>query len=264
MMHILKTLCAFVALVATAPLSAGPELEADIVILGEVHDNPAHHATQARWAARVAPKAIVFEMLTDAQAARAEPGLRGDKDALGRALGWKESGWPDFAMYYPIFAAAPGAAIYGGAVPRGIARTAMQEGIVRIFGPDAEVYGLTTPLPEDQQQTREALQKAAHCNALPDHLLPAMVDVQRLRDATLARAALRALDETGGPVVVITGNGHARADWGVPAVLSLVRPDVIAFSLGQTEGAPIAGQFDMLLSAPPVAREDPCAAFSKD
>jgi uncharacterized iron-regulated protein len=89
-----------------------------------------------------------------------------------------------------------------------------------------------------------------------------MVAVQRLRDAVLARAVVQAMAETGGPVAVITGNGHARRDWGVPAYLSRVAPEWEVFVLGQTEaGAPLAGGFDAVLSAPAVDRPDPCAAF---
>lgn len=94
-------------------------------------------------------------------------------------------------------------------------------------------------------------------------MLPVMVDIQRLRDASLAEAALTALAVHGAPVVVITGNGHARPDWGAPAMIASAEPDVSVFSLGQAEeGGPKLDQgFDMVEIAPPVDRGDPCAAF---
>jgi uncharacterized iron-regulated protein len=93
-------------------------------------------------------------------------------------------------------------------------------------------------------------------------MLPDMVDVQRLRDAVLARSALLALGETGGPVVVITGNGHARRDWGVPSYLARMAPDVTVFVLGQSEGGRVPeGGFDLVVDADPVDRDDPCAGF---
>ncbi|WP_273248350.1 ChaN family lipoprotein [Sediminimonas qiaohouensis] len=257
------------ALLTAAPVWAGLDpgvLErmraAQVVILGEVHDNPAHHAAQARAVTAVQPAALVFEMLTQAQAARVTPDSRGDALALARALNWAETGWPDFTMYHPIFTAAPGARVYGAAVPRAQARAAMQEGVATYFGGDAGAYGLREPLPQGQQDAREAMQMAAHCDALPEAMLPGMVGLQRLRDAELARAALRALDEAGAPVVVITGNGHARRDWGVPAVLERVRPEVSVFALGQGEaGVAPEGGFDAVRYAAPAEREDPCAAF---
>ena len=80
--------------------------------------------------------------------------------------------------------------------------------------------------------------------------------------AVPARTAIRALDETGGPVAVITGNGHARRDWGVPSYIARVRPQLIVATLGQgEEGSTPDGGFDATLSAPGVDRGDPCAAF---
>jgi uncharacterized iron-regulated protein len=61
---------------------------------------------------------------------------------------------------------------------------------------------------------------------------------------------------------VITGNGHARRDWGVPAVLAEVAPDLDVWVLGQTEdGRPLEGGFDAVISDPAAPRPDPCAAF---
>lgn len=234
----------------------------DVVILGEVHDNPAHHETQARLTQAVAPKALVFEMLSPDQAGLITGDLRADAATLAKELDWESSGWPDFAMYHQIMQAAPQAAIYGAGVPRDAARAAFEAGIVASFGADAPEYGLDQPLPGDQQEARLALQKAAHCDALPDDLLPKMVALQRLRDATLARTTLHALEETGGPVVVITGNGHARADWAVPAYLKERAPDLNMVSIGQSEdGNDPDGSFDAVIDAPGVDRPDPCEAF---
>ena len=180
----MRILVLFSALIWAAPLWA-----ADIVFLGEQHDNPDHHARQAQRVAALAPRAVVWEMLTPEQADRVTPELRVDPVALEAALGWAEAGWPDFTWYYPIFQAAPEAQIVGAAVPREAARSAMAD-VAGTFGAEAAIYGLDAPLPEAQQADRLALQRAAHCGALPEEMLPMMVDVQRLRDATLARAAL--------------------------------------------------------------------------
>lgn len=232
----------------------------DVIVLGELHDNGFQHANQAAAVRALAPKAVVFEMLTPEKAGLITPDLLADADALGLALDWANSGWPDFSMYYPIFAASGGAAIYGGLVPRAVAREVVQSGAVaERFGPDAARFGLVGDLPGAQQAEREALQMAAHCDALPEDMLPGMVMIQRLRDATLARTVVQALEDTGGPVVVITGNGHARTDWGMPALL----PEGLnVVSVAQLEAAPEGPQpHDAWIVTPPVAREDPCAAF---
>jgi uncharacterized iron-regulated protein len=246
-----------------AALSALPA--ADVVILGEVHDSAAAHENQADAVAAIRPAALVFEMLSPDQAARVTPDLRKDEAALGAALEWAESGWPDFAMYYPIFAAAPDATIYGAALPRDAVRRSVTEGAATVFGAEAGAYGLADALPPDQQAERETGQMEAHCNALPEKLLPGMVEAQRLRDAALARAAKQALDESGRPVVVITGNGHARTDWGLAQALARVAPDVSLISVGQLETPPDnAPPFDFWIVTGPVDRPDPCAGFKAD
>jgi uncharacterized iron-regulated protein len=237
---------------------------AGIVILGEIHDNPTHHLTQADLVARWAPKAIVFEMLTPAQAASAKGVDRKDKAAMEAALGWAGTGWPDYAMYHPIFAASGGARLYGAALDHDEVRRAVKVGAAAVFGDDAAKFGLAQPLSATEQAAREADQLRAHCGALPAEMLSGMVEAQRLRDAAFARTALTALQETGGPVVVITGSGHADRQRGIPAALAVAAPDLPVFSLGQIEGKPDdTPPFDRWIVTDVTPRDDPCAGFKK-
>jgi len=238
--------------------------QADVVVLGEVHDNPVHHQNQAAAVAALAPRALVFEMLTPKQAAGATVEARHSAGTLAEALGWAGTGWPDFAFYYPIFAAAPEAAVFGGGLPRDEVRLAMSDGAAAVFGAESALYGLNMSLPGTVQADREAEQMAAHCNALPEQMLPGMVEAQRLRDAALARAVVQALERTGGPVAVITGNGHARRDVGLAAALAQAAPDITLLAVGQFEERPEEEvPFDYWLVTEPAEREDPCAAFTK-
>lgn len=254
---------AIAALFATIVHAEMPDAArmAEIIVLGELHDNPAHHARQAEWVHALAPKALVFEMLTPQQAARAAGGWRTQAE-LDAAVGWTGSPWPSFDYYFPIFAAAPDAVIYGAGVPRADLMAQMEAPLDA--HPLAAEYGIGQPLDAGQQAARIALQAEAHCGALPEEILPMMVDAQRLRDAALADAALRALRHTGGPVAVITGNGHARTDWGMPAMIARAAPETRVFALGQSEeGGAVAGTFNLTLDAPAPDRGDPCSAFSQ-
>ena len=235
---------------------------ADIVILGEVHDNPAHHRRQAELITALSPSAVAFEMLSPAQAAIAN-GTSARDSRLAEALDWADSGWPDWSLYQPVFEAVGRTPIYGMAVSRGALNTAVSEGAAEAFGDGAALFGLTSPLPAAQQALREAHQREAHCDLLPETLLPGMVAAQRLRDAVFARVAIRAVEQTGGPVVVIAGTGHARVDWGMPAALKLAAPALRVVSLGQLEARPSADvPYDLWLVADPAPREDPCAEFA--
>ena len=274
---------------ARAPVDFAP-LAADITILGEVHDNAGHHRNQAAGIAALAPKAVVFEMLTPEQAAAIRETDPRDSASLARQLDWANSGWPDFALYAPVFAAAPKGGIRGAALPRDTVRRAMTEGAAAPFGPEAGLYGLTRPLPAATQRAMEAEIADSHCGMLPAAVVPGMVEAQRLRDAAFARATLDAWRETGGPVVLITGTGHARADRAVPAYLRAAAPDLRVKTLGQIEAPrrtptgqpdPSAGApdpsatlkddektetfadapFDLLIVTPAASRPDPCESF---
>jgi uncharacterized iron-regulated protein len=240
--------------------------DADVVVLGEVHDNPAHHDNQAAIVQALQPAALVFEMIP--QSAEDEVNaLRqsgADPEAIAAALKWQDSGWPPFAFYARILAAAPKARVFGAEQTRSDVKRAMVEGAAGVFGPDASTYGLDKPLPAGEQLRREAEQAAAHCNELPHEMLPGMVEAQRLRDAELADAALWARTMTGdGQVVVISGTGHANRVRGVPSLIAVAAPDLTVFSVGQFESEPDDPEdFDAVLISPPVERGDPCAGLT--
>ncbi|GMG82875.1 ChaN family lipoprotein [Paralimibaculum aggregatum] len=246
---------------------------ADVAVLGEIHDNPAHHRRQARMVAAIAPAGIAFEMVPEAS----EEGILvfraegGDAAAIGPAIGWDRLGWPDWALYRPVFEAAGDAYVAGAAVTRDRLKLAIGASAGIAFGPGARAYGLGAPLPPAQQAAAEAEMVAAHCGALPASAAPGMVEAQRLRDARLAHAVRRAAVLGGGQVAAIMGNGHARRDRGMPLYLAASEPGLALRVLGQLETDPARRQvadypagalpYDYVWFAPPADREDPCAAF---
>lgn len=242
-------------LVLALPAMADPV--ADIVILGEVHDNADAHLGQAAAVRDLRPTAVVFEMLTAEEAARA------DTDRNRIAAAWEASGWRNFRIYAPIFEALGPARIVGAAAPRDAIRGVYSNGAAALFGQDAARFGLDKALPDDQQQARMQLQFDAHCAAMPFETMAGMVAVQRYRDAVFARAALEALEAYGPPVAVIAGNGHARTDWGVPAMIAMAAPEVTTHAIGfveQDSGVP----FDEIRIVAQAERDDPCTSLTSN
>lgn len=270
-----------------------------VVFLGELHDNERHHQLQAaavaglerRFAEEGGVAGLVFEMIPQAQEqtvleTRGWPAVAGaaQSEAVGPAIDWASSGWPDWAMYAPILKAAPSAYLAGGGYPR---RALMQAAVSADWlsrEPEAGRFGLDRPLPKAQQQAREAKQIKSHCDAIPASVAPMMVDAQRARDGRLAAAALRAraaaaAEGRDGPVVVIAGSGHARLDYGAPALLRLAEPDLAIHALAFVEDVDLAaeGGADFQRAAedaalfhaaaptggPLTPRGDPCAAFKR-
>jgi uncharacterized iron-regulated protein len=107
---------------------------------------------------------------------------------------------------------------------------------------------------------------------LPEAMLDAMVTVQRARDATLAAALRRALqDSETMSAMLVAGNGHGRTDRGVPADLREAS-DAKVLSLGLLEvrdGLTTSADygeawdsavppFDFVAFTPRISDADPC------
>ncbi|MFZ1469756.1 MAG: ChaN family lipoprotein [Paracoccaceae bacterium] len=258
---VIAALLGFAALPAAAEIT--PAEGMDIYILGEVHDNPAHHAEQARLMALIAPGAVVWEMMSPDQSDALTGVDRSDATATEAALGWAAAGWPDFAMYHPILLAAGDVPQIGAAAAREDLTAVMRQGLSAVLGNQAVADWGLGPLPLQDQSARESDQRAAHCNALPEDLLPGMVDAQRYRDWAMASAAVTAVQAGQTPVVIITGTGHARSDQGIPALIRAAQPDLRVWSLGQVEDDPGPdAPFDAVNQTAPTPRKDPCAAFA--
>jgi uncharacterized iron-regulated protein len=244
---------------------------ARIVVLGEVHDNAVHHARQARLVRRLRPGGIAFEMVPSAS----EEGIQvflaqgGSRRGIGPAIGWDRLGWPDWALYAPIFAAAPDAYVAGGGVQRSALRIAINTTAAVAYGAGAADFGLDRPVDPVVRAEIEDEMIAAHCNKLPREAAAGMVEAQRLRDARFAAATLRASLEGRGSAVLITGNGHARTDRGVPAYLRQILPSETVLSVGMVELVPGADAvsaakglpFDYVWFSDPAERADPCEGF---
>ena len=242
---------------------------ADVVVLGELHDNPDHHLAQAWLVDRLAPEGLAFEMIPQAS----EEGIvvflagGGDPADIGPAIGWERIGWPDWDIYRPIFEAAGTPVITGGGLGRSEIRKAIADGAFLAI-PDPRFRAvLARALDANTQTAMETEMIDAHCGMLPASAAPGMVEAQRLRDASFAAAVLRARSAGGGQVVLITGNGHARTDHGVPAYLAAVAPELEVLSLGQIEGpVPTVLEelpYDYVWAWEPMPRADPCELFRR-
>jgi hypothetical protein len=109
----------------------------------------------------------------------------------------------------------------------------------------------------------------SHCNAMPAAMLPALARAQVARDAALL-ASIRPHMARG--VVLLTGNGHARNDLGVPFLMETAER-ARSLSIGLIE-APATGddavplaqlrrQYDVAFVTPRHARPDPCESLRK-
>ena len=253
------------------------------VLLGEKHDNPDHHALQARLlraltAAGRRP-AVAFEMLTPSQAgalARHLAARPRDAAGIGEAVRWEAAGWPAWSMYEPIVQAAldAGLPIVVANLDPERTRAVSRQGVGALDAALIQRHGLAETLAADVRASMADEIRDAHCGHAPDNLVDAMIVVQRARDAQMAEALLTAPGSDGA--VLIAGAGHARTDRGVPAYLRRIAPAARTASVAFLEVDPKrpdaesyatrfdhALPFDYVWFTPAVDDEDPCEKFRK-
>lgn len=256
---------------------------ARFVLLGERHDHPDHHRLQAwvieRMAARGRRPLVVLEMLDDDQARAAqERGAAANADAWAEAVGWSRSGWPEFALYRPVIAAALAAGL--DLAPGSLSRTTLRRvaAPARDAEPDPEAsalrgaLGLDAPLDPALRDAMAREIERGHCGHAPADLLPRMVETQRVRDARLAEAMTRAPASAGA--VLVAGAGHTRTDRGAPLHLRALAPDGGIASLVFAEVRPGLddpraaldpeegqGPHDLVWFTPRLDDDDPCERF---
>lgn len=245
---------------------------ADVVLLGELHDNPHHHARRAALLAAIGvPVVVVAEHLPRAAAfVRLPADAAGD--TLRRALegaGFEARAWR-WPLHEPLFTAVAraGHTLQGGNLDRDAARRLAREGAGALPAPLRPLVD-AAPLAADARAALEADLLRGHCGHLPRERSEGLVAAQRGRDAAMAAAMLAAMPSgasgTGAPVVLLAGNNHVRRDYGVPQLLSRHGAPLRVLSIAFVEpggGASGSPPYDIVWTTPAATREDPCKAFT--
>jgi uncharacterized iron-regulated protein len=227
-------------------------------LLGETHDNAAHHELRARLIRQMARErrrmAVVFEQFdlgVDAELARAQA-AGADAEALADAGKLDRKGWR-WPLHKPLVEAAIESRlpVRGGNLPREEARAVARGTREADLG--------AAPWNDAREQGMRRVLSEGHCAPVPEPLLTGMVRAQRARDASLAYALLAA----GPKAILIAGNGHVRRDHGVPIHLGdgALSVGFVEVRDGATEPAAYeAALYDYVWFTAAAARGDPCAA----
>lgn len=253
-------------------------IDARFRLLGEVHDNPAHHALRAQLIDAIGRAgkypAVVFEQFDQPNEQALRDAQRGDVDAetLVSAGAFDRRGW-EWPLHEPVIAATIAARM---SVHAGNASRAALEPVVRhgdVSGIDPHWRELLEAAPWNDRRASELARdiEEGHCGKLPASIVPRLALAQRVRDAALAAALLH--DANADGAVLIAGNGHVRADVGVPLYLGSAAAQAISVGFIEVEaseaGEPDLAQsvarehpgFDYLWLTDAVYRPDPCATI---
>lgn len=242
--------------------------QARTVLLGERHDNPWHHERRGALLQALGDRraSVVAEHLTRGRTASPQ----GDLLEALQSAGFDSAGWR-WPLHAPLFEAirAAGLPLHGANLPREAVRQIARGGTIDTL-PAVLGRRLTAhPLSTIAEATLDRALVEGHCGQLPPARLPAMRLAQRARDAAMAEA-LHALTGSGDrPVVLLAGNGHVRADTGVPTLLDPSDGPVVSVLFEEwPSGAPAptpdltpggASAATHVWFTPAAARADPCA-----
>ena len=230
---------------------------ADVWLLGEQHDAPAHQARQRevlnslQTSGKLA--ALVIEMAERGGSTQGLPPDAGEPE-VQEALRWPTSqaaGW-DWAVYGPLVmqAVRAGVPVLGGNLPRAELRAAMQ---------DSSLDHRLAPAAWREQQTQI---REGHCQLLPETQVVPMTRVQVARDLAMANA-IEAAQEPGKTVLLVAGNQHVRRDLGVPQFLRAgLRSTVVLMASEHPEdAAKESATADRVWRTEPLPKRDHCAEF---
>ncbi len=237
-----------------------------IVLLGEVHDNAGQHALRVAalrlLVADGARPAIAFEQFDRERQAdidRARRERPGDADyVIAQAKGAPSWNW---SLYRPFVQLALDHDLP--IVAANLSRNAAMK-----LAMDAAATGTGSSydkLAAAFRRAHEDMIAKGHCDLLPAAALPGMAGAQIARDRALA-LSIRPYATSG--VVLLTGNGHARIDIGVPYWLT-ADERATSVSIGiiergeEARGGEHAEQFDAFVLTPPAQRPDPCLELAK-
>ena len=232
--------------------------DAQVIALGEQHDQIAHHQWEAQtvqWlAAGQRLGALVIEM---APTGGSTAGLAttSTEEQVQQALQWQSGaaggGWP-WQDYGPMVmnAVRAGVPVLGGNLPRAQMKQTMGQS------------RYDSHLPASGWQLQLDAIKDGHCGLLPESQFAPMARIQLARDESMAKVAATAVQQWSRPgqsVLLVAGRSHVRSDIGVPTWLPKDLRQKVA--IAQSDKAPkaINMKADKLLTLAGNASQDQCA-----
>lgn len=250
--------------------------KADVLLLGETHDNPLHHELQlkllkARIASGAHPALMMEQLDIDSQSS-IDHALTGSNRTKILDNVTKLIEFTDWKFYRPFLAFA-----YDYKLPVIAANISSQrlqpviwDGFAAYDANELKRLDVEQVWSQERQQYLIMHMGGAHCDQLKDELRAGLSRSQRLRDAMMVDSAVASI---GRGVVGIVGSSHARRDVGLPIYFAARAPEARVFSMAfvevapgrtnprdyETESATGDAPFDVIWFTPGIARSDPCA-----
>ena len=226
-------------------------LSADVIYLGEIHDNPDHHVTQLDIIQKLLDSGkkpvIGFEFFSREQSSwllnfttaskHSFRPLKAGKagELLRHRLGWNDR--EDWNYYFPFLELAKKneLQVFGADLDKGIRIRMARTGIEQMLG--IEKASLPKNVGEDQQEYKQLIfeeLRSGHCNMASDDLVKKLYKTITLRNAYMAESINSMINDADEkqPIVIILGRGHVNYDSGVKSQLAFINPELSQLNIG--------------------------------
>ena len=252
---------------------------ANVLLLGEIHDNPQHHELQqkllnARIASGARP-AVMMEQLNAENQPALDQALAGNNRDEVLSSVTKLIKFSDWQFYRPflVIAVDNQLPVIAANISNQQLQPVIWNGFAAYDAGDLKRLAVEQVWSESRDKYLVRNMGGAHCGQLKDELRAGLSRSQRLRDALLADSAMASI---GRGIVGIVGSSHARRDIGLPLYFAARAPLARIFSIGfvevhprktdpttyETESATNEAPFDVIWFTPRVDRPDPCAELN--
>jgi len=250
--------------------------QADVLLLGETHDNPVHHKNQLRlYKAKIASghlPALMMEQLNadDQQALDWTLSGESSEETLERAS--RLIRFSDLHAYQPFLATAieNRLPVIAANISTQRSQPVIWNGFAAYDADELKHLVVEKVWSEARQKFLVENMGGAHCGKLRDELREGLTRGQRLRDALMVDSAISSV---GRSVVGIVGSSHARWDIGLPLYFAARAPEARIITVGFLEVSPgltspdvyeadsATGElpYDFVWFTPRVDRVNPCA-----
>ncbi len=245
-------------------------LLADVIYLGERHDNAEHHRIQLQVLQSLIDQGLQpvlgFEFFDTAQTGYlmqyisseaslmplgiSRAGLESPEKSLRTRLGWTERADTDWGYYFALleFAKTHRLTVFGADLPAGIKLRLSRTDLDALTPVEQQALGMQALASNDYKRFMYTRFKAGHCGWGMEPLLTRLYRTWHERNDRMARSIVAMSQaERQGPVVVILGAGHTEHNEGVVTQVERLQPQLQQLNIGLQEIAIEAAPLDSYL-----------------
>lgn len=276
-------------------------LGAEVIYLGEKHDNARQHEIQLQVLEALISKgkrpSIGFEFFTTGETSllmdftqpsapimNMKPNDHNPESVLRQALGWDHRSNEEWSYYFKLIELARKNQLptFATDIPWGLSSRITRVGVENLHPTELSLLVDTGLNDSDYEELMLEEFTNAHCGYRNEEMFRRMYQAWIARNDAMAQSIVNTLEANPqNPVVMIVGFGHLRHSMGIPERVAYLRPETKQINFAMMEisqepsslesylpefeinGRTFRQDFDYLWFTPRQEMEDPCKAFRK-